>query len=156
VRTNTEGKVHGKSYISCQRSVSSNSSHIPALSSYPHFAIQHLQVSSISRHSFTMKSFAAAFLLAALASTVVGENCRPGLNYCGSSLLTRGKYSSLAFNFRTYWCLFLSRQVPGPNRPSHARRPERRPGKQRKRRVVQLHRRHQWGDSLPADLFQWL
>jgi hypothetical protein len=47
-----------------------------------------------------MKSFTAAFVLALFATSAVGRNCTPGLNYCGHTLLDIG-------NTNPYECLPL-------------------------------------------------
>jgi hypothetical protein len=125
----TREKVHLWRYIRYQRSVHTVSTRTSALSSYSHFIIQYFQILSISRHFFAMKSFTVAFILAALASTVVGDNCRPGLNYCGSSLLSKGK--CMIFRFQIlYLPASLSVQVttePKSTKPCTTRRRTARP-----------------------------
>ncbi|KAH7120018.1 hypothetical protein B0J11DRAFT_73539 [Dendryphion nanum] len=39
-----------------------------------------------------MKAFTLTAIIAMLATTVVADNCKTGLNYCGSTLLRVGNY----------------------------------------------------------------
>ncbi|KAF2013494.1 hypothetical protein BU24DRAFT_464270 [Aaosphaeria arxii CBS 175.79] len=39
-----------------------------------------------------MKTFIIAPILAMLATSVIADNCKQGLKYCGSSLLKKGDY----------------------------------------------------------------
>ncbi|KIM92218.1 hypothetical protein PILCRDRAFT_115522 [Piloderma croceum F 1598] len=41
-----------------------------------------------------MKSFATLMAMVALAGCALADNCTPGLNYCGSSLLKKGNYQA--------------------------------------------------------------